>query len=92
MEFRGVTRARLLEIDVPMLITQGRAESTVGPEGARIVADSVSNPAEEERIVWFEETEHGVFRHCRRVEAIETVFDYGRERLGLLHGGGALSL
>lgn len=92
LEFSTVTRGRLREIDVPMLILQSRADSTVAPESARIIADSVSTPAHEKRIVWFEETEHEMFRDCQRLEAIETVVDYVRGRLGVLHGGGTASI
>ncbi len=92
LEFSAVTRGRLPEIDVPMLIMQSQADSTVAPESARIIAESVSTPGDEKRIVWFEETEHEMFRDCQRLEAIETVVDYVRGRLGVLHGGGTASI
>ena len=41
---------------------QSRKDTTVAPESARIVCDGISTPPDQKRIVWFEVTEHEMFR------------------------------
>lgn len=81
LSFSVVTRSRLSEIHVPILIMQSRADTTVAPESAHIIYDGVATPPEEKQIAWFEETEHEMFRDCEREEAIQTVADYVEERV-----------
>ncbi len=81
LRFSQVTRERLPDVDVPMLIMQSRQDTTVSPESGQIIYDEVATPPEEKRIVWFEKTEHEMFRDCEREAAIQTVVDYVRERM-----------
>lgn len=83
LEFSRVTRRRLPEVHVPALIMQSRNDSTVAPESAQIIYESISTPPEQKRIAWFDETEHEMFRDCEREAAIEAVVDYVRARVGL---------
>jgi carboxylesterase len=56
----------------------------VAPDSAHIIYDRISTPPDQKRIVWFEMTEHEMFRDCEREATIETVVDYVRERAGLI--------
>lgn len=89
LEFSEVTRRRLPEVRVPMLIMQSRRDSTVAPTSACIVYDRVSTPPEDKRILWFDETEHEMFRDCERTDTIQAVVDCVREHTGLEHDDGA---
>ena len=83
LEFAKVTRRRLPEVRVPVLVMQSRRDTTVAPDSAHIIYDRISTPPDQKRIVWFEMTEHEMFRDCEREATIETVVDYVRERAGL---------
>ena len=82
MEFAKVTRRRLPEVRVPALIMQSRQDTTVAPESAEIIYNGISTPPDQKGIVWFEVTEHEMFRDCEREAAIGTVVAYVRERVG----------
>jgi carboxylesterase len=83
MAFAKVTRRRLPEVRVPTLIMHSRKDTTVDPESAGIIYREISTPPDQKRIVWFEVTEHEMFRDCEREATIGTVVDYVRERAGL---------
>jgi carboxylesterase len=87
LEFSKITRLRLPEIRVPALIMQSRNDSTVAPESATIIYEGISTPREQKRLVWFDETEHEMFRDCQRDDTVETVVDWVRERTGLAAPG-----
>lgn len=78
--FSGTARQRLPEITLPTLILQSRADTTVAPESADIVWHGIGTPPDQKRIVWFERTEHEMFRDCEREAAIQAVVDFVRER------------
>jgi carboxylesterase len=80
-EFARRTRRRLPEVKLPALIMQSRKDTTVAPESAEIIYQGISTPADQKRIVWFEVTEHEMFRDCEREATIQTVVDYVRERI-----------
>lgn len=83
LEFSEVARRRLPEVSVPALIMQSRKDTTVAPESADIIYNGISTPADQKRIVWFDVTEHEMFRDCERDATIQAVVDYVRERAGL---------
>lgn len=82
LAFSQATRRRLPEIRVPALIMQSHKDTTVAPESAQIIYDGIATPPEQKRIVWFEVTEHEMFRDCEREATIQTVVDYVKERTG----------
>jgi carboxylesterase len=82
LEFGKITRRRLSEVRVPTLIMQSRNDSTVAPESAVIIRENISTPSEQKHLVWFEETEHEMFRDCEREAAVATVVDWVRRRAG----------
>jgi len=84
VEFTDVTRRRLAEVRVPTLIMQSRKDTTVAPESADIIYNGISTPREQKRIIWFEVTEHEMFRDCERSATIDAVVQYVRERVGLI--------
>ncbi len=81
LRFSERTRQRLPEVNVPTLIMQSRKDTTVAPESAEIIYNRISTPPEQKRIVWFEKTEHEMFRDCEREATIKTVADYVQERI-----------
>ena len=82
LEFAEVTRRRLPEVRVPTLIIQSRKDTTVSPESADIIYNTISTPAEQKRIMWLDVTEHEMFRDCEKNAIVEAVVDYVRERGG----------
>jgi len=83
LELSQQTRPKLAQITAPTLILQSRRDTTVAPESAEIIYREISTPPEHKRIVWFEQTEHEMFRDCERDETIGAVVGYIRERTGL---------
>ena len=81
--FSRVTRQRLPEVQVPALIVQSRNDSTVAPESAEIIYEGISTPVDQKRLVWFEKTEHEMFRDCEREATVETVVAWVKERVNL---------
>ena len=81
LELSGQTRTRLEEITVPTLILQSRRDTTVAPESAEIIYNSIATPPADKRIVWFDRTEHEMFLDCECDKTIGAVVDYCRERM-----------
>lgn len=77
------TRRRLAEVRVPTLILHSRRDSTADPRGALMLYRAIATPPDQTRIVWFEVTDHEMFRDCEREAAIQTVVEYVRERTGI---------
>jgi carboxylesterase len=69
---------------VPTLILQSRNDRTVTPKSAEIIFHGISTPADQKRIIWFERTEHEMFRDCECEATIGAVVAFVRERAGLL--------
>lgn len=84
LEFSEQTRRRLPEVGAPCLILQSRKDTTVAPESAEIILNSISTPTEQKRIKWFEVTDHEMFQDCERDAIIEAVVDFVRQRVGLM--------
>jgi len=82
-DFIKATRRRLPEVRVPALIVQSRKDTTVAPESAEIIYEGISTPPDQKRIVWFEVTEHEMFRDCECDATIGAVVNYVKERAGL---------
>jgi len=82
-EFARVTRRRLPEVRVPALIMHSRKDTTIDPEASEVIYNHIGTPPDQKRLVWFEVTEHEMFRDCEREATIQTVVDYVRERAGL---------
>jgi len=81
LAFSKVARERLPEIRVPARILQSRNDSTVAPESAEIVYAEIGTPSADKHIVWFDETEHEMFRDCERDAAVEAVAEFVRARV-----------
>jgi carboxylesterase len=77
------TRKRLPEVKVPLLIMHSRKDTTILPESAEIIYREVSTPPEQKRIVWFDVTEHEMFRDCESDACIGAVVEHVEERLSL---------
>ncbi len=84
-EFGQVTRERLPKVTVPTLIMQSRSDTTVAPESAEIIYQAISTPSEQKRILWFEVTDHEMFRDCEQEKAIQAVMNYVKERISTQH-------
>ena len=83
LDFSMATRIRLPEIKIPTLILQSHKDTTVAPESADIIDKEISTPAEQKRIVWFDKTEHEMFRDCEREAIIAVISNYVQERISV---------
>jgi carboxylesterase len=81
LEFCMVTRTHLPEVNVPALILQSHNDSTAAPESANIIYSNISTPSDEKQIVWFEKTEHEMFRDLEREAVVGVIRDYVKERV-----------
>jgi carboxylesterase len=81
-DFIKVTRRRLPEVKTPILIMHARHDSANSPEGVPILFESISTPADQKRIVWFEKTNHEMFLDCEREAVIQCVTAFVKERIG----------
>lgn len=75
------TRSHLAEVKSPTLILQSHKDTTVAPETVEIILREISTPAGQKKVVWFEKTEHEMFRDCERYAIIEVLTNYVRERI-----------
>jgi len=76
LEFRDLTRMRLMDVNCPVLILQSRNDSTVSEESPQIIFDGISTPNAQKKIKWFTRTEHELFCDCEREDVIDTVVQY----------------
>jgi len=81
LEFSVAARTHLPEVNVPTLILQSHNDSTAAPESANIIYESISTIADEKRIVWFEKTEHEMFRDIEREAVVDVIREYVQKRL-----------
>ena len=81
LEFSVVTRTHLHEVAVPALILQSHNDSTAAPESANIIYNKIATPSDEKQIVWFEKTEHEMFRDLEREAVVGVIQDYVKERV-----------
>ena len=84
LAFSREARKRLGDIAVPTLVLQSRADTTVAPVSAEIVCDALATPSDQKRIVWFERTEHEMFRDCELDDTVLAVVDFVEQRRALL--------
>ena len=82
LDFTGTTRSRLSQIQTPALILQSRKDSLVAPISANIICNEISTPAEQKQIVWFEKTNHEMFRDCEHEAVANVIMKYIRKRIG----------
>ena len=83
LHFTQVTRRRLPEVNVPILIMHSHNDSVIAPKSAKIIYSDVTTPAAEKRLVWFDKTEHEMFRDCEREATTGAVVAYVRERIAV---------
>lgn len=82
LDFSVVVRDRLSEVSLPALILQSRNDSTAAPQSANIIYEAISTPANEKEIIWFEKTEHEMFRDLERDAIVDAIQAYVKKRLG----------
>lgn len=83
LDFTVAARNRLSEVSVPTLILQSRNDSAAAPGSAKVIYDTISTPPNEKKIIWFEKTEHEMFRDLEREAVTGTVADYVKKRVGV---------
>jgi len=82
LKFSIAARKHLPQIRIPTLILQSRKDSMVVPSSAEFIYQSISTPADKKKIVWFNKTNHELFRDCERDAVATVITDYVRERIG----------
>ncbi len=78
-----LTRKRLPEVKTPALIIQSHNDSSISAESVDMIYKQISIPIELKRVIWFEKTEHEMFRDCERQGIINVMKDYIVERINL---------
>lgn len=81
LEFQKAVRAHLFQVRQPLLMIGSRRDPTVDPKSFEIIASGVSTPPEQQRILWFDQTKHEMFRDCECDCIIEAIVDYVKERI-----------
>jgi len=74
-------RKRMPEVTVPTLILHGKKDPANLAAGAQMLYDSISTPAAQKQLIWFEKTKHSMFLDCEAEEVIQAVVDYLKGRL-----------
>lgn len=77
------TRSLLAEVRHPFLLLQCRHETTVHPQSAEILCNSVSTRPEERFVVWFEHSEHQIFCDSERQQALQEITRFIAKRVKL---------
>lgn len=75
------TRKRLPELTVPTLILHSKKDSICCPEAAQLMYDTISTPADQKQLIWFEKTEHVMFLDCEAEAVNQAVVEYLQGRL-----------
>ncbi len=70
------TRRRLHLVTSPALILQGTGDRRVHWKSAEVILDGISTRADMKRVVFFQRTDHEMFRDCEREAVIQTVMDH----------------
>jgi carboxylesterase len=81
LEFTAAARKRLPDVNVPLLVLQSYNDSTVAPESSDIVLRETSTPRDQKRVIWYEATEHEMFRDCEREDTTRAVVEYVQGRM-----------
>jgi carboxylesterase len=81
LKFSKHAQEILPKVTVPALILQSHKDTTVMPQSAETIYRGISTPLDQKKIVWFETTEHEMFRDCERPAAIQVLADYIRGRI-----------
>jgi carboxylesterase len=82
LDFSQAARKRLPEVKTPALILHSHKDTVLEPKSAEVVLAELGTPADRKKIVWFEKTNHEIFRDCERQAAIQTIAQYVRGRVG----------
>ncbi|MEI7788694.1 MAG: alpha/beta fold hydrolase [Chlorobiaceae bacterium] len=69
------------KVNVPVFVLHNRRESTVLPESATILCDSIATEPSEKSILWLEQSEHQTFCDCEREKAVSAIVDYVSGRI-----------
>lgn len=82
LDFSQAARKRLPEVKAPALILHSHKDTVVEPKSAEVILAKLGTPADQKRIMWFEKTNHEIFRDCERGAAIEAITQYVHGRVG----------
>lgn len=81
LDFGKITRERLPEVHTPVLILQSRHDSVVVPESALLIYDNIATPPAEKKMIWYEVSDHEMFRDCEREKIIADIVVYVKGRM-----------
>lgn len=81
LDLSVVARNQLPKVKVPTLILQSHNDSTATPESANIIHKYISTPTDDKQIVWFEKTEHEMFRDLEREAVVDVIREYVNKRI-----------
>jgi carboxylesterase len=82
LEYMGESRKTLARVHTPALILQSRKDAVVVPESAEIIYNGIATPKSQKKIIWYEVTNHEMFRDCEREKIIKDIEKYVKGRIG----------
>lgn len=82
LEYMDFSQKNLARVHTPMLILQSHKDSSVLPESANMIYNGVSTPAKFKRIIWYELTDHEMFRDCETDKIVADIEKYVKGRIG----------
>ncbi len=80
LEFTDVARKHLGKIEMPLLILQSRVDTRIAAKSADVIYNEVSTPSMFKQILWFEKTDHEMFRDCEKDAVVEKITKYIKVR------------
>jgi carboxylesterase len=75
------TLPQLCRVTVPVLVLQCRRDSTVLPESATILFNSIATEPSAKSLLWLEHSDHQLFCDGERVKAVQAIIDYVSSRM-----------
>ncbi len=81
LDMSRTIRQRLSQVRAPTLVIQSRNDSVCALESVEILERGLGTTPDERRVVWFEKTEHDLFRDCEGAAVVRAAVDYVRERM-----------
>jgi len=82
LEFSSGSVKDLANVHVPALILQSRMDTVVMPKSAEIIYNGIATPKKNKKIIWYEVTNHEMFRDCEREKIIKDIEKYVKGRIG----------
>ncbi len=74
-------KRRLAQVRLPALLLQGRKDDAIADRSIDMTYNGLSTPAEQKRVLWFENSTHDLLFDAYSPAVVKAVIDYVRERV-----------